>query len=473
MTLSRSSIRPSPLDATSRPVTNPTGLRVVPSVLGARPPDRRRRRRQSDRRAAHPCPLCDIIPINMRQHIEYQHLPYWLHLEVMCPDCNVVFPTPAERVDHYSSAHGGRRDEEALAVRWLLACRNLLQVISELSGRPISELHLWVTEQGWVPETSVAFGAPGAALLRDLAAFLQLPEVGELSPGQPTSPVGVLHWRTLARIMESLPVAARPRIRSLPFPENNDGELAAIPLPPVIDAHCHLTTLMIRGLPLYEDGPFLKVGVIDNLVFPQEWSHPPHNLRGTMCSFGMHPVLASTDSWRWPNISHLFGSYPIIGECGLDIIRGPHLQREQEVVFRKHIRLAVTMEKPIILHLRGNDASVFYRAHCILTEENVAPGHHIYVHCFTADMPVYEFWIRRFPATVFGVSPATIRSADSQEFCRRADLSRVVLESDAPYLGRRAFDVLPQADHLANLRLISRRAVLGATCHTAARFFTS
>ena len=76
-----------------------------------------------------------------------------------------------------------------------------------------------------------------------------------------------------------------------------------------------------------------------------------------------------------------------------------------------------------------------------------------------------------FPHSIFGVSTITITTAVCQEFCRRADLRHVVLESDAPYLGRRAFDILPLVNHLAVLRNASQRTILGATAHTAAHFF--
>jgi Tat protein secretion system quality control protein TatD with DNase activity len=123
-----------------------------------------------------------------------------------------------------------------------------------------------------------------------------------------------------------------------------------------------------------------------------------------------------------------------------------------------------------VLHLRG-DISVIQRAQAILQEEMVPTLHRLYIHCYLGDMEEYETWIRLFPRTIFGVSPLTVVTPSCREFCRRADFNRLVLESDAPYLGRRAFDVLAQADYLASLRFISRRAVLGATAFTATCFF--
>ena len=470
---SASSLRPTAFDPVCRPHTAVSSeTRLEPAKgqdVGAK-----RRKIKKLKPNVRPCPICGVVPTQYRTHIEWQHLPYWLHLEASCLECKVVFDTPAQRADHTIDTHLLARNEEHVAARWLVAARNLLQLIAELAARPLEELHLWVREQGWQTDASVAFGAPQAALLRDLAVFIGLRLSGpeELSPSSVSHPVAILHWRILSQLAASQDAAGRMRLQFVPFPSDDDEALSEVPDPPVVDAHCHLTTLLAttrtRGEDCYEEGPFTHAGVIDNRVFPHEWRRPLPP--GCQAGFGVHPSVAGSPNFDWDSVKDEFAGFPIIGECGLDEVRGPMQQQSQERIFRLHIRMALATEKPLVLHLRG-DLPTFYRAKTILEEERTPATQRLYIHCFVGDMALYELWVRRFPRTVFGVSPITARTRDCDEFCRRADLSRIVLESDAPYLGRKAYDVLVQASHIAALRHICVRAVLGATAQTAALFF--
>ena len=463
------SLRVGPLDPISRPVTTTRSTTREPEVRGGdtRPPRRRRRKERANQQE---CPVCGIVPVHMRNHVEWQHLPPWLRLEVFCHVCGIVFDTPGEQHDHTTEEHGPR-DEEALIVRWLLAARNLLHLLAEITDQPLSELHHWVTRQGLQAEPSVHFGAAYEAILRDLALLIGVPmaPIAEMSPNRPLGPVAILHWRTIVNILAFLPTPSRSRIRALPLPPNNDGLEVIIPNPPAVDAHCHLTTLAARGLPLFRDGPFRQCGVVDNRVFPHEWSRPKTGDFTVIASSGIHPSLAH-QHYDWTAALQRMSEAPAIGECGLDVVRGPAAQEQQERLFRQHIRVALGREKPLMLHLRGGMA-VFYRALAILSEEHTPTQAKIYVHCYTSDLQMYETWVHTYPRTIFGVSSLSIRTEMSQEFLRRADLSRIVLESDAPYLGDRAYDISDQAQHLADLRHISQRAVLGATAQTATMFF--
>ena len=464
-------LRPSPLDPGSQPRTLPGAVTNVRPATGPEPQSRRRRfraaRRPNNTRA---CPICDIIPTNLRQHAEAQHLPFWLRLEAACDLCGCVFPRPADRQQH-TIEHHQPRNEEALALRWLLATRSLVLFLSNTIQVPVDELPAWIGRNQLLPEATTEFGCAQAALLRDLALMMGFPAQGDLSPARPINPVEVLHWRTLLLVSNHMTVGERSRLRSLPLPENNDGIPLIIPDPPAVDAHCHLTVIyQRRGRDdAYQTGPFRRQGIVNNLVFPNEWDAPPTNDTSSVTSMGIHPNMAGRGQY-FERLQARLEEARFIGECGLDTVRGPEAQEDQEILLRKQVRLAIAGTKVLILHLRG-DLAVIQRAQAILIEERVPPNHPIYLHCFTGDMETYEAWVRLFPNSAFGVSPVTITTPAAEEFCRRADLSRILLESDAPYLGSRAYDLLPQADYLATLRHLSRRAVLGATAHAATKFF--
>lgn len=99
----------------------------------------------------------------------------------------------------------------------------------------------------------------------------------------------------------------------------------------------------------------------------------------------------------------------------------------------------------------------------------------VHFHSFAGSLAAYRRWILFSPSTVFGVSAATMR-ASQDDFATTSELSKLVLESDAPFLrskGRRHLphDLLDAAIWLARHKGLHVRAVLGATAHNAAHFY--
>jgi Tat protein secretion system quality control protein TatD with DNase activity len=91
---------------------------------------------------------------------------------------------------------------------------------------------------------------------------------------------------------------------------------------------------------------------------------------------------------------------------------------------------------------------------------------------FTGTHASYKYWIGRFPNTVFGVSAATSSNHKCQEFGRLADLYRLAVESDAPYMrDSNPFMLTRQAAWLADLRGIPTRVVLLLAANNILNFF--
>src|SRR6185369_10898738 len=67
-----------------------------------------------------------------------------------------------------------------------------------------------------------------------------------------------------------------------------------------------------------------------------------------------------------------------IGEIGLDFYRDRSPRDQQEVVFRRFLRIAADLHKPVIIH----DRDAHDRVMAILREETVRKG---VLHCFSGD----------------------------------------------------------------------------------------
>ena len=118
-----------------------------------------------------------------------------------------------------------------------------------------------------------------------------------------------------------------------------------------------------------------------------------------------------------------------IGETGLDFFRTePELQDKQKYSFRRHIALAKSVKKPLIIHDRDAHRAVLDT----LTEE-VAPDITIF-HCYSGDAEmarecIDKGYILSFAGTVTFKSAPALREA-----VKLVPIDQLVVETDSPFL---------------------------------------
>ncbi|MCX8145507.1 MAG: TatD family hydrolase [Azovibrio sp.] len=205
----------------------------------------------------------------------------------------------------------------------------------------------------------------------------------------------------------------------------------------LIDSHCHLdfpglaehlpevlTAMQDHGV-----AGALCIGV--NLEdFPRVLNLATQH-RHLFASVGLHPEY--TDAAE-PTLDDLVrqAAHPkviAIGETGLDYYWHKNRPEWQRQRFRTHIRAAIAVGKPLIIHTR--DAADDTLA--ILEEEGAERVGGI-MHCFTEAWPVAA----RALALGFHISFSgivTFRNAQQvKEVASRVPLERLLVETDAPYL---------------------------------------
>jgi TatD DNase family protein len=116
-----------------------------------------------------------------------------------------------------------------------------------------------------------------------------------------------------------------------------------------------------------------------------------------------------------------------IGEIGLDFYRDRSPRDVQERVFRRFLRLAAELDKPVIIH----DRDAHDRIMSILREETVRCG---VLHCFSGDAAMAA----EVTALGFHISiPGTITFPGNQnlrDVARLVSIDRMLVETDCPYL---------------------------------------
>lgn len=163
-----------------------------------------------------------------------------------------------------------------------------------------------------------------------------------------------------------------------------------------------------------------------------------------------------------------------IGEIGLDYHYNLSTPEQQQSVFRRQIRLARELGRPVIVHHRDAEADLAR----ILEEESVAEVKGI-LHSFTASLETAEAAISHgFLISFSGI--VTFKNAHAlQDVARALPLDKILVETDCPYLapvphrGKRNEPVFVRetAAFLAKLKGISEQEVEEATDSNFREFF--
>lgn len=130
-----------------------------------------------------------------------------------------------------------------------------------------------------------------------------------------------------------------------------------------------------------------------------------------------------------------------IGECGLDYFHLPEdidkeeAREKQKEVFRKHIRLSNEVDKPLILHCRGDkdDPMDAYIDILAILKESSDKIKGV-IHCFAGDQALAkEFLLLGMKVSFTGV--VTFKNAQKlQEVVKSLPLETMMVETDAPYI---------------------------------------
>lgn len=195
-------------------------------------------------------------------------------------------------------------------------------------------------------------------------------------------------------------------------------------------------------------------------------------------SVGIHPHDASTVNEsvieELARMIDAVGKVVAVGETGLDFYRDRSPRDQQEAAFRRHIQLARTTGKPLIIHDRDAHEAVVR----ILQEENASAVGGV-LHCFSGDLDM----ARQCLAMGFYISfagPLTYpRNEALRDIARVLPIDVMLVETDCPYLapqnwrGKRCEPayVRATAEKLAEIKGLSLEDVARITSLNAWRLF--
>jgi TatD DNase family protein len=122
-----------------------------------------------------------------------------------------------------------------------------------------------------------------------------------------------------------------------------------------------------------------------------------------------------------------------LGECGLDYhyMRSP--REIQLEVFREQVRLARELDLPVVIHVRGDDASAYDDLLEIWIREGCGELDGV-LHCYTGSLPfAREALKHRFLVSFSGIVTFK-RSDELRDVAAGLPLDKLMIETDAPFL---------------------------------------
>ena len=149
---------------------------------------------------------------------------------------------------------------------------------------------------------------------------------------------------------------------------------------------------------------------------------------------GVHPYsVESCDGETMARVAALAHSPFVValGECGLDTSEGfPPLELQLKW-FEPQVKLACQVGKPLFLHER-----LAHEALMAVLEKYQADLPPTIVHCFTGNQAELEKYLDMgFFISVSGIICKKDRGAHIRDLLPRIPLDRLMVETDAPYLG--------------------------------------
>ncbi|KAM6927819.1 putative deoxyribonuclease TATDN2 [Xenentodon cancila] len=151
-------------------------------------------------------------------------------------------------------------------------------------------------------------------------------------------------------------------------------------------------------------------------------------------AFGCHPHFAKAYSGIQEHNILTAMRHPkavAYGEIGLDYsYKNSTDTPRQKKVLERQLRLAVAMQKPLVIHCRDADDDLLP-----IMRKFVPREYKIHRHCFTNNYSVIEPFLKEFPNLYVGFTALITytKATEARNAVRQIPLNRIVLETDAPY----------------------------------------
>jgi TatD DNase family protein len=233
------------------------------------------------------------------------------------------------------------------------------------------------------------------------------------------------------------------------------------PLPaPVLDSHCHLDAMDVDIGQSLSDARAVnvtRVVTVGDTLESSRWCAATAAVRPeVVAAVAVHPnELAGIDESTWDGLAELAALPQVraVGETGLDFYwdRVPAVQQEE--AFRRHVALAKSVDKALVIHDRDAHSAVLR----VLAEEG--PPEWTVFHCFSGDAEMARQCVRAGYVLSFAGTVTFKNAAPLREAAAVVPTDQLLVETDAPFLAPVPYRGRPNAPYLVPLTVRALAAV--------------
>ena len=459
-------------------------------------------------RFAHTCEVCDLSTTHLNKHTLRTHVPWYVSPSTACVDCHKSEGFGKDR-DRFHKGHRLISGENLLGA-WFLLMNGLFLFMSRELGLNSSTDLLTLAAAQHLPKT-LKISEEEYFYFRefDLRAGLEPLSIGGYMTLPPTRLCIIGHPAVMTALLAKFTVQSRSAFVRYAEYLQFDGSSPSLGFPQmkmgIIDSHCHLDKLSNRKdmtlLDLETMETDIKIHlpfVIANYVYPTKWDFIGDRVREDpriKLTFGIHPHMivkapfsAAIDQSR--RLEEMLGRHPEavgIGEVGLDFTAtctcsSGHDSRKciaskieaQRRFLRPTLQLAKRLNKVLVVHVRDHNTGKAAKEFISLLQELDMCNHPIHRHCFTGNETEFKQWTETLPNCLFSIGPISLRKPSTVNAMRTFGLSKLMLETDAPYMQnhKRPWHVHAVAEGLAEKLNLSVFEVIRVCNMNTARLYS-
>lgn len=210
----------------------------------------------------------------------------------------------------------------------------------------------------------------------------------------------------------------------------------------IADSHCHLTLYPKEDIQkIIEEARKNNINILHTIATSlqeyEELMRICSEYKGIYCSIGIHPNnITETDANCGERIIELAKHEKVIsiGETGLDYYRKPDLNEAQkqlqQLVFKEHIKAAIRLKLPLVIHAREADEDVARILIANIKNKEVP----VILHSFASGRSLFEAALQEGWYVSFSGIVTFNNAKEIQQIAKKTPKDRLLIETDAPYL---------------------------------------
>jgi len=240
----------------------------------------------------------------------------------------------------------------------------------------------------------------------------------------------------------------------------------------LFDSHCHLCDMksfsITDELAAITSGYSHESNLKNSEIVKSDKTGRIHCIMGIAPQTAQREENLESELAKWAEFIRTSPVRPLaIGEIGLDNHWGKTKEDKirQQYCFEKMIELARELHFPIVIHSRDAETEIldFLAAH----HWSGRGDERFIMHCFSGTLEEAQRAVDL--GGIISIPP--IRSKDRKKIARDIPLGKLIVETDAPYIGKTLNDINLSVQIIADAKGMQPPLVADATYKNAASFF--